>query len=566
MSGRWKITGLCLALGLSASVSTPQATNCVQPPPGCLDPKPCPEPNHPHPQPLPMASCQSTQGNTTTVITCASCFPPSKPFLDPPGTNLLPTVYTNLFDSSGAEIPNTLPSTPTVPYNLHDGNPVVSDINPTSPTDDLQHIFTFVPQLLGREGRDPFDERKVRELLQLGIDILEGNPLPRRAYSGFPLLHYTGPEKVKTVVPVVDSNGKVTGGNVDVHQIWYDGRIESDTAFLDVSKVPDAPWTVTYTLDVLNRGEDDFSPYVMYFDVPKSTTANPSSEIQQGMGSPPLAGMDQSFFPMEDGTRTILKVKMAPGRYYSLVYTWGWRVHPPRAQVMEDASKVINGMTLPQIEASVFGPAPTSSEQAKLAAIAKIGDLAPAKRMWTAFREARTAADKKDWKRVLALLAEGREAFLDWKERTQLPRGVKPDPDSDITLLYVNNTIYGELTAGTLTQFPNWQTRGTWMKATLYNGDYFDHGYQSVDFGGNRGWENQFKSSVKYGGSGCWFTFGRNYWWANLKTPVTVPAASPYGPPSTQKVRMQFNYDPSRRLRFYQFDPMHHDVAIFSVH
>ncbi len=29
---------------------------------------------------------------------------------------------------------------------------------------------------------------------------------------------------------------------------------------------------------------------------------------------------------------------------------------------------------------------------------------------------------------------------------------------------------------------------------------------------------------------------------------------------------MTFNFDPSRRLRFYQFDPLHHDVAIFSVH
>jgi hypothetical protein len=32
------------------------------------------------------------------------------------------------------------------------------------------------------------------------------------------------------------------------------------------------------------------------------------------------------------------------------------------------------------------------------------------------------------------------------------------------------------------------------------------------------------------------------------------------------KVDVTFNWDPSRRLRFYQFDPIHHDVAIFSVH
>ena len=34
----------------------------------------------------------------------------------------------------------------------------------------------------------------------------------------------------------------------------------------------------------------------------------------------------------------------------------------------------------------------------------------------------------------------------------------------------------------------------------------------------------------------------------------------------THRVEVQLNFDPSRRLRFYQFDPMHHDVAIFSIH
>ena len=32
------------------------------------------------------------------------------------------------------------------------------------------------------------------------------------------------------------------------------------------------------------------------------------------------------------------------------------------------------------------------------------------------------------------------------------------------------------------------------------------------------------------------------------------------------KVQIEFKYEPSRRLRFYQFDPFHHDVAIYSIH
>ena len=32
------------------------------------------------------------------------------------------------------------------------------------------------------------------------------------------------------------------------------------------------------------------------------------------------------------------------------------------------------------------------------------------------------------------------------------------------------------------------------------------------------------------------------------------------------EVEVTFRHDPSTRLRYYQFDPTHHNVAIFSVH
>ncbi|HVT57121.1 MAG TPA: SCO family protein [Thermoanaerobaculia bacterium] len=67
---------------------------------------------HPHPQGSPPRSTVTTSGDTTKVSSGASLFAPSKPFLDPPGTNFLPTIYTDLFDSAGNSIPNTLPSTP----------------------------------------------------------------------------------------------------------------------------------------------------------------------------------------------------------------------------------------------------------------------------------------------------------------------------------------------------------------------------------------------------------------------------------------------------------------------
>ncbi len=108
------------------------------------------------------------------------------------------------------------------------------------------------------------------------------------------------------------------------------------------------------------------------------------------------------------------------------------------------------------------------------------------------------------------------------------------------------------------------------MKVTLLNGDYFEHGYLNIDFDGAHGWENQFKSSIKFAGSGGMFTFGRFYWSMNMKEPVTVAAAAKDKMGNTKlgrhKVYITYNFEPSRRLRFYQFDPMHHDVAVYSLH
>jgi hypothetical protein len=194
--------------------------------------------------------------------------------------------------------------------------------------------------------------------------------------------------------------------------------------------------------------------------------------------------------------------------------------------------------------------------------------------MWASFRNALAAvgpaAKHEDWKAAAGFLAEARLAFEDWQDRTRLPRGVALDPSADLTVFYVDNTIYAQFRDGGSINFPAFQTRGTKLTVALRNGDYFDHAYMNIDFGGGRGWENQFKSSVKVGGSGCWFTFGRDYVSQNLIAPVTVSAAT-HAPERADvlgrhRLAMNFAFDPSRRLRFYQFDPTHHDVAIFSVH
>lgn len=511
----------------------------------------------PQPRP-PEAQEWVTESNgvkTTHVITPEGAFPSQDPFNDPPGSNHLPTVYKNVCDGNGVEIVNTLPSTPDQPYNLHP-DPAVTLIDKTSPTDDLQEAFKLIKKSKGANAAS----------VQRAIDILEGNPIPDRAYSGMALLHYQGPERIKHVQAVYDENNVKVGGIVDVHQVWYDGHIQSDAAMIDPSDVLDVPWTIRFTVDTLNRGHEDFAPMVMYFDDPALSLP--------GMPPMPHVMMDQTFFPMEDGTRTVFEIKMAPGKYYNLTYNWGWRKHPPRVQVSENARKMIGGKTLAQWEIDVFGPHPSASEAEKLAAIAKIGDLAPEKRMWNLLRDIK-ASRKASSKNIKKL----NRAFEQWQDRNKLPDGVTADPDADWTLLFVNNTIYGQMKGirdDSHVEYPDWKLRGKTVKIKLLNGDHFDHAYFNVDFGGRRGWENTFQSTQAIGGAGQWFTFGRAHWWVNAGMPTSGKPGLIITPPATgsgdntvvgqHNIEMQMNYEPSRRLRWYQFDPLHHDFAIWSIH
>lgn len=596
----WSALSLTVVLAAAAGSAAAQ----VAPPPADRMPQPLPPPTA-------WTRVDSPDGMTTTYTTPTGNFPESDPFVNP--TNLLPTVYEDVKASNGVPIPNTLPSTPEHPYNLHD-DPVVQSINPASPADDLEAIFQgwYSNGHLSRRNFDP-------AALQRGIDILEGNPVPDRVYSGLPMLHYMGPDEVSKVVPTYDADGNPSGGNVTVHQVWFGQHIESDSSFIDPSAMlqpgfRNLPFTITYVVDALRRGNDDFSPMEMFFDDPDVIGS-----------AKPLVMMDATFFPIVDGTRTTFVVREPPARFFNLIYTWGWRNHPGRVQVMENALKSAMGKTLPQWEIDTFGADPRASDAAKAAAIAMIGDLAPAKRMWTALHTLQTGGFNR------AVMNEYERAFDQWQQRNQLPDGVTPDPNADYTLFYVNNQIYGQMRdMRRYDHHPTlekWHLRGTAVNIKLINGDYFPHGYISVDFGGLRGWENTFQNTIPLGGDGAWFTFGRDYWSMNTPTPALVPAAvkaSSTATPALAQQRMarsqqrpnalsamamdakhrmfrfsaldpdarswpspfpqatlaaqngdvlgqhtvvlNLNYEPSLRLRLYQFDPLHHIEAIWSIH
>jgi len=634
-----------------------------------------------HPGPQPRVGFQdedmdsrievSEDGMTTRYWTKKTHFEPSEPFNED-ATNLLTNVNQDVLDSAGDPIPNTLPSTPENPYNLHP-DPVIEEIDPRSPRWDLERIIRNLKVVVDPEYRrkvsqtvfrggsgvpaDPLRGRVERlenespgqveqpytseidyEAVDFALAILEGEPIDR-AYSGMALLNYTGPERVKAVDPETKT--------VTVNQAWMRSNIKSDTMFIDPTTIPpDETWTIRYHINVLHWGEADFAPMQMVFDDP----------LDVGRPNVPNVAYDASFFPMQAGKRYTFELAMPPHRYWNLNYNWSWRVHPPRIQAIEKAVKAPMGKNIVQWESDVFGETPRADEESKLAAINMIGDLAPAKRMWKALRALKELRDDGTnavgGQTELDLVRELEAAFDDWKDRSRLPRGVKQAEGYDQTLVYLNNTIYGGMNAvgdkyGEAQEtWDGWQTRGATLKTKLYNGDYFPHAYMNVDFGGRRGWENQFHSSVAVGGQGPWFTFGRFHWDRNLSQgvssdnpgprPVLVPAAqrpeelmddtgdsevqassaidpdglgvvralSRVGQPQEQRsvralplateaavnsewmqhpgddialyrngeglgehnVEITFRFDPSTRLRIYQFDPLHHGTAIMSIH
>jgi hypothetical protein len=207
-----------------------------------------------------------------------------------------------------------------------------------------------------------------------------------------------------------------------------------------------------------------------------------------------------------------------------------------------------------------------------------------------------------------------RQAFYDWQNRRKLPTGYEMAEDADVTVLFLNNTMYGQLKghngdSEVRMRDGVWDKRGDVVNIQLLNGDYFPHAYVLVDFGGLRGWENTFHNTLPVGGAGPLFTFGRNYFWIHVagQGPIPVPPAtrpeSAAPTPISQMgwepsnriagfghrfawggmqqemsdyvntdgvgehhVEVTFTYEPSRRLRMYQFDALHHDVAVWSVH
>src|SRR3954453_2659813 len=153
----------------------------------------------------------------------------------------------------GAPVPNTGPGadpeagfgqvegTPQVlgdrllgaPFDPNDGNPAEASAtaalwSPGTPENDLAAALDAMASAASASEAEDARRR--------AVDILEGNPIGKKAYSGIPLLNWNPPSKVKTVP---------AGGTVDVTQVRWGEHMVSDTWLLDFDD-PDQPFKIRY--------------------------------------------------------------------------------------------------------------------------------------------------------------------------------------------------------------------------------------------------------------------------------------------------------------------------------
>ena len=105
--------------------------------------------------------------------------------------------------------------------------------SPGDPEDDLADALDAMGAAASSGNRSAAASAR-----SLAINILEGNPIANKAYSGMPLLNWNSPAKVKNVP---------AGGNVVVREVRFGEHALSDTWLLSFDD-PNQPYTITFRI------------------------------------------------------------------------------------------------------------------------------------------------------------------------------------------------------------------------------------------------------------------------------------------------------------------------------
>jgi hypothetical protein len=271
---------------------------------------------------------------------------------------------------------------------------------------------------------------------------------------------------------------------VSVAMLWYGGQFDSDTFLLrvPVDAHPFDTLHIHYRIHSLVR--EDFAPTTVMLD-----------HRLEGSVQFPFKGLDSVWQAINSDTVTDITVAHPPLRLMRGVYTWGWRVHPPRIQFLQPVFEMVNAHT-GQVELEPQGQ--SFAFRNRQLSLDGIADAAPEKKMFTV---ARAVLDGEAPGDVFAMLNDSgtapRGTWDEWADlvadQRQLPAealdllaagGVFPDagdfgPYRFVTV-FMNNELYGD--SPTNEKISGWD-QGDTSRVKLINLDNHTHYFRNVDFG-----------------------------------------------------------------------------------
>src|SRR4051812_9287177 len=311
------------------------------------------------------------------------------------------------------------------PFDPNDGNPAEASAtaalwSPGTPENDLAAALDVMASAASASEAEDARRR--------AVDILEGNPIGKKAYSGIPLLNWNPPSKVKTVP---------AGGTVDVTQVRWGEHMVSDTWLLDFDD-PDQPFKIRYHVAELGSA---FGGQL-----------NPTPLLREN--GTPIGGQHSALQPL--GIDASLALGTHQGNRFSDGRGAGDVPEATRAALQE----ITVDMPPPRLVSAILDPTLRAGHEAattlmpatdarraaiatdKRAAIARLADASPEKQVWSALDALPAQGDS-------GFLAAAHDAGAQlsglagaMRSRTELPAGVVADPGADATVVLQNNEAY----------------------------------------------------------------------------------------------------------------------------
>lgn len=369
------------------------------------------------------------------------------------------------------------------------GYPITSD---KSPNEDMGAALLNMT-LAAQGGNGNAMRAAAQELKDILLGTTQG-----KIYDGFAMLNYNRGAYVADQVPGeykmkrLRDTGLTELGidgqprkiwEVDVSMLYYDGQIDADTFLLVVPAAAHDFDTVRVNYRIYSTVREDFSPTVVMLD-----------RRLPGSVQFPFKGFDSVWIPFSNGQVVELTMALPPLRLLRGVYTWGWRVHPPRIQFLQPIFEIVNAHT-GQVELDPQGRSYATRNRDDLT-LDTISDAAPEKKMYTV---AQAALDGASTATIAGWLTQEnagpRGTWAAWADlatnQRQLPpeardvlaaEGIAPGTFGPYRMVsvYMNNEMYG---AGPLgSSIAGWN-QGDRFPVKLINLDQHTHYFRNVDFG-----------------------------------------------------------------------------------